>query len=206
MGLLRDSPNSKTKKPPNLFFLSFSHLSSSLDLKVASKTMQPPMVTRYHRRIRRAKLRARSGMISGLRFEPCHPCSNASDPQAYELLLCLLDGYSELDIFQWDKHQFADQDFAIPESYDTLPRINYDQVSREEFIRQFEEKSIPVVIRGVTQDWEACKNWNSEVQILAGEILLLLHIWTCINNEDCPLNQLDVLEKVLFATIQGRRG
>ncbi|KAG0005685.1 hypothetical protein BGZ65_010370, partial [Modicella reniformis] len=90
--------------------------------------MQPPMMTRYHRRIRRAKLRARS----------------------------------ELDIFQWDKHQFANQDFTIPESYDTLMRIDYDQVSREEFIDQFEEKSLPVVIRGVTKDWGACKNWNTE--------------------------------------------
>ncbi|KAG0368640.1 hypothetical protein BGZ54_001499 [Gamsiella multidivaricata] len=90
--------------------------------------MQPPLMTRYHRRIRRAKLRARS----------------------------------ELDIFQWDKHQFAKQDFTIPESYDTLQRIDYDKVSREEFIEQFEEKCQPVVIRGVTEGWGACKNWNSE--------------------------------------------
>ncbi|KAG0329198.1 jumonji domain-containing protein 6 [Dissophora globulifera] len=90
--------------------------------------MQPPLMTRYHRRIRRAKLRARS----------------------------------ELDIFQWDKHQFAQQDFNIPASYDTLLRIEYDQVSREEFIEKFEEKSLPVVIRGVTKDWGSCKNWNSE--------------------------------------------
>ncbi|KAF9952493.1 jumonji domain-containing protein 6 [Mortierella alpina] len=90
--------------------------------------MQPPLMTRYHRRIRRAKLRARS----------------------------------ELDIFQWDKHQFAQQDFTIPDSYDTLQRIDYDKVSREEFIEQFEEKNIPVVIRGVMEGWGACKNWNVE--------------------------------------------
>ncbi|KAI1316920.1 jumonji domain-containing protein 6 [Mortierella claussenii] len=90
--------------------------------------MQPPMMTRYHRRIRRAKLRARS----------------------------------ELDIFQWDKHQFAQQDFHLPESYDTLQRIDYDKVSREEFIENFEEKSQPVVIRGVMEGWGASKNWNTE--------------------------------------------
>ncbi|KAK3839745.1 MAG: hypothetical protein J3R72DRAFT_347126, partial [Linnemannia gamsii] len=83
---------------------------------------------RHHRRIRRAKLRARS----------------------------------ELDIFQWDKHQFAQQDFNIPASYDTLERIDYDKVSREEFIERYEEKSLPVVIRGVMEGWGACKNWNSE--------------------------------------------
>ncbi|KAF9141212.1 jumonji domain-containing protein 6 [Mortierella sp. GBA39] len=90
--------------------------------------MQPPMMTRHHRRIRRAKLRARS----------------------------------ELDIFQWDKHQFAQQDFTIPASHDTLERIDYAKVSREEFIERYEEKSLPVVIRGVMEGWGACKNWNSE--------------------------------------------
>ncbi|KAF9388178.1 hypothetical protein BGX21_000380, partial [Mortierella sp. AD011] len=90
--------------------------------------MQPPMMTRYHRRIRRAKLRARS----------------------------------ELDIFQWDKHQFAKQDFTIPQSYDTLKRIDYDKVSREEFIEEYEEKCLPVMIRGVTEGWGACNNWNHE--------------------------------------------
>ncbi|KAH7049908.1 hypothetical protein BKA57DRAFT_375014, partial [Linnemannia elongata] len=83
---------------------------------------------RHHRRIRRAKLRARS----------------------------------ELDIFQWDKHQFAQQDFTIPASFDTLERIDYAKVSREEFIERYEEKSLPVVIRGVMEGWGACKNWNSE--------------------------------------------
>ncbi|KAG0048448.1 jumonji domain-containing protein 6 [Linnemannia elongata] len=86
------------------------------------------MMTRHHRRIRRAKLRARS----------------------------------ELDIFQWDKHQFAQQDFTIPASFDTLERIDYAKVSREEFIERYEEKSLPVVIRGVMEGWGACKNWNSE--------------------------------------------
>ncbi|KAG0205557.1 hypothetical protein BGX28_002809 [Mortierella sp. GBA30] len=90
--------------------------------------MQPPLMTRHHRRIRRAKLRGRS----------------------------------ELDIFQWDKHQFAQNDFMIPESYDTLQRIDYDKVSREEFIERFEEKNLPVVIRGVMDGWGACKNWNVE--------------------------------------------
>ncbi|KAF9387443.1 hypothetical protein CPC16_007027 [Podila verticillata] len=68
----------------------------------------------------------------------------------------------ELDIFQWDKHQFAEKDFTIPEHYDTLERIDYDKVSREEFIERFEEKNLPVVIRGVMEGWGACKNWNSE--------------------------------------------
>ncbi len=72
----------------------------------------------------------------------------------------------ELDIFQWDKHQFAQQDFTIPDSYDTLQRIDYDKVSREKFIEQFEEKNIPVVIRGVMEEWGACKNWNVEVRFL----------------------------------------
>ncbi|KAG0355502.1 hypothetical protein BG005_005558 [Podila minutissima] len=90
--------------------------------------MQPPLMTRHHRRIRRAKLRARS----------------------------------ELDIFQWNKHDFAEKDFTIPEHYDTLERIDYDKVPREEFIERFEEKNLPVVIRGVMEGWGACKNWNSE--------------------------------------------
>lgn len=70
----------------------------------------------------------------------------------------------ELDIFQWDKHQFAEKTFTIPEHYDTLERIDYAKVSREEFIERFEEKNLPVVIRGVMEGWGACKNWNSEVK------------------------------------------
>ncbi|KAG0056971.1 hypothetical protein BGZ83_002578 [Gryganskiella cystojenkinii] len=83
-------------------------------------------MTRHHRRIRRAKLRARS----------------------------------ELDIFQWNKHGFSQQDFTIPDHRDTLKRINYDKVSREEFILEYEEKNIPVVICGVMDGWSACQNWN----------------------------------------------
>ncbi|KAF9585971.1 hypothetical protein BGW38_010739 [Lunasporangiospora selenospora] len=84
--------------------------------------------------------------------------SGASYLGQYERLLA----YAKLDIFQWDKHQFAKQDFTIPDSFDTLERIDYDKVSREEFIKRFEEKNRPVVIRGVTNDWGACKNWNVE--------------------------------------------
>ncbi|KAK3805137.1 MAG: hypothetical protein J3Q66DRAFT_423387 [Benniella sp.] len=58
-----------------------------------------------------------------------------------------LSPFASLDIFQWDKHQFAKQDFTIPEPYDTLERIDYDQVSREEFIERFEEKSIPTFLK-----------------------------------------------------------
>ncbi|KAF9896575.1 jumonji domain-containing protein 6, partial [Lobosporangium transversale] len=60
------------------------------------------------------------------------------------------------------RHQFAQHDFTIPDSYDTLERIDYDKVSREEFIELYEEKYKPVVIRGVMEDWDACKNWNKE--------------------------------------------
>lgn len=87
----------------------------------------------------------------------------------------------ELDIFQWDKHQFAQQDFTIPASYDTLERIDYAKVSREEFIERYEEKSLPVVIRGVMEGWGACKNWNSEV--LPGQhvdlFVFLYHLPSC---------------------------
>ncbi|KAF9158844.1 hypothetical protein DFQ26_007176 [Actinomortierella ambigua] len=89
---------------------------------------QPPLMTRYHRRIRRSKLKARS----------------------------------ELDIFQWNKHGFASHDFSIPESRDTLKRISYHDVSREEFIDKYEEPSLPVVITGIVDDWTAKHNWNTE--------------------------------------------
>ncbi|KAF9278507.1 jumonji domain-containing protein 6 [Mortierella alpina] len=112
----------------NILGVRMALLEEAVILVEKAVNMQPPLMTRYHRRIRRAKLRARS----------------------------------ELDIFQWDKHQFAQQDFTIPDSYDTMQRIDYDKVSREEFIEQFEEKNIPVVIRGVMEGWGACKNWNVE--------------------------------------------
>ncbi|KAF9968611.1 hypothetical protein BGZ73_009195, partial [Actinomortierella ambigua] len=67
-----------------------------------------------------------------------------------------------LDIFQWNKHGFASLDFSIPESRDTLKRISYHEVSREEFIDKYEEPSLPVVITGIVDDWAAKHNWNIE--------------------------------------------
>ncbi|KNC98984.1 uncharacterized protein SPPG_05938 [Spizellomyces punctatus DAOM BR117] len=68
---------------------------------------------------------------------------------------------SELDSFGWSKHCFSTRSFLVC-SRDCVERINYDEVSEEEFIRRFEEPAIPVVIEGATRTWPAEKRWCPE--------------------------------------------
>eukprot|EP00439_Symbiodinium_sp_Y106_P082225 s792_g21.t1 len=45
---------------------------------------------------------------------------------------------------------------------DTLPRIQASELSTEEFIQRFEQKSCPVVLEGCVNDWPAMKTWSRE--------------------------------------------
>ncbi|CAG8529479.1 13723_t:CDS:2, partial [Racocetra fulgida] len=93
---------------------------------------------KYERKVKKAKLSARSGYLI-----------------VYYTKL-------ELDIFEWSKHGFANNNYWISPSADKLPRIDVSQVSREEFIRKYEDPGLPVVITGCTKGWAAETKWNKE--------------------------------------------
>ncbi|RUS13239.1 hypothetical protein BC937DRAFT_95631, partial [Endogone sp. FLAS-F59071] len=73
-----------------------------------------------------------------------------------------LGARSELDLFSWRKYNYAANNYHIPPHVDTVERIDIDEVSKDEFIRRFEEVSLPVVIQGCTRKWSAEHNWNKE--------------------------------------------
>ncbi|KAJ3279775.1 hypothetical protein HK104_001169 [Borealophlyctis nickersoniae] len=69
---------------------------------------------------------------------------------------------AELDIFAWGRQGYADTNFWIDRSRDTVPRIDYDAVSVTDFAERFEANSLPVVIVGATKRWNAVEAWKPE--------------------------------------------
>ncbi|ORX44116.1 Clavaminate synthase-like protein [Hesseltinella vesiculosa] len=68
----------------------------------------------------------------------------------------------ELDLFAWNKWKYAEQDFWIDPYVDTVHRIDYRKVSKQEFIDQYEAPNVPVVITHCTDEWPAAKCWNEQ--------------------------------------------
>ncbi|CAG8483560.1 7747_t:CDS:2, partial [Scutellospora calospora] len=73
-----------------------------------------------------------------------------------------LNARSELDIFEWSKFGYANNNYWISPSADKLSRIDESQVSREEFIEKYEVPGLPVVITGCSKAWTAEIKWNKE--------------------------------------------
>ncbi|KAI7861498.1 hypothetical protein BDF14DRAFT_1738517, partial [Spinellus fusiger] len=69
---------------------------------------------------------------------------------------------SELDLFQWRQWRFCNMDYWINSFVDVVPRIDYRKVSKTEFIRDYESKSLPVVITHATDHWKASRYWNEK--------------------------------------------
>jgi histone arginine demethylase JMJD6 len=70
---------------------------------------------------------------------------------------------SELDIYQWSRWQYYRQSYWPNEQVDRVPRIDCARVSKQEFVRLYEQPSLPVVILGCTRDWPAASKWTPEV-------------------------------------------
>jgi histone arginine demethylase JMJD6 len=118
--------------------------------KVELKKYKSSKYAKYDSKIKRTKLKCRSG--------------NILDFIAY---ICLLtQAKTELDLFKWQQWKFHQKDYWIDSFVDNSPRIDYRFVSKREFIDNFEAKNIPVVITNVTDDWKANKHWTEEVEKL----------------------------------------
>ena len=46
---------------------------------------------------------------------------------------------------------------------DNIERVEYDNVSKDEFYERFQKTNTPCVIKGVTKDWEVENNWSWNV-------------------------------------------
>jgi histone arginine demethylase JMJD6 len=69
----------------------------------------------------------------------------------------------EIDLFDWNKWNFADEDFWIDPFVDTVPRIDCRQVPKQEFIDKYEAPNLPVVLTHATDHWKATQNWTEQV-------------------------------------------
>ena len=64
----------------------------------------------------------------------------------------------------WTKHKFHDTfDLSLDSFADTVPRINYNEISHREFIEQYEKPLRPVVITNCLDAWPAMRRWTLQV-------------------------------------------
>ncbi|KAJ3300853.1 jumonji domain-containing protein 6, partial [Kappamyces sp. JEL0829] len=68
---------------------------------------------------------------------------------------------SELALSEWTRQQLAMIDFCPAEPlHESCPKIDYVQVSREEFIKKWEQPGLPVIITNAMADWPCMTKWS----------------------------------------------
>lgn len=69
---------------------------------------------------------------------------------------------SEIRLSQWDRYGFAklDLDKELAPFGDDLMRRHCDQMTAEEFVRDFEQPCRPCVIQGLLKNWPAYQTWS----------------------------------------------
>ena len=71
----------------------------------------------------------------------------------------------ELKVDGWTKHKYY-KTFDLGHSIvkDNVPRINFEETSKKEFIEKYERPLKPVVITNALDDWAAMRRWTLEVR------------------------------------------
>lgn len=67
---------------------------------------------------------------------------------------------------EWTKEGYWKTDLCeklLKDCPDEIERIDYDDVSAEDFIAKYESQDKPVVIKGLTRNWNVEKHWSWEV-------------------------------------------
>ncbi|PAV82046.1 hypothetical protein WR25_11091, partial [Diploscapter pachys] len=67
----------------------------------------------------------------------------------------------ELVRFGWETLRLADS-LALPEFKDNILRVDSRNLSVEEFREKYEQPRIPVILTGLTHDWQATQKWTVE--------------------------------------------
>lgn len=76
-------------------------------------------------------------------------------------MIVLLELKSQED---WEKLGYVKAfDTSCDTVKDTVPRINYNEITRTEFIEKYERPRIPVVITHALDHWRAKKKWTIQV-------------------------------------------
>ena len=64
----------------------------------------------------------------------------------------------------WVKNKYYETvDTLLPQAVDTLPRVDYRDLSEEEFRNKYELPRIPIVITHAMDEWAAMKKWTVKV-------------------------------------------
>lgn len=72
--------------------------------------------------------------------------------------------FAELvDKVAWSQHNYSKKFEEFWNFKDNVDRIVESEVSPEEFIRRYESPYIPVIVKGVQNDWKALHKWTTEV-------------------------------------------
>ena len=77
------------------------------------------------------------------------------------VLSVVLELKSEED---WEKlNYFENFNVSTDSVKDTVPRVNYNEITRREFIEKYERPRIPVVITHGLDHWRATRKWTIQV-------------------------------------------
>jgi len=70
------------------------------------------------------------------------------------------------DKYGWDRFDYAQTFDASPSQVcDNVPRVDATQISKEEFIEQYERPYKPVVVINGQTEWDATRKWTTQVCI-----------------------------------------
>lgn len=70
------------------------------------------------------------------------------------------------DLHEWNKHGYYKTDVLqrlFDECPDQIDRVHISQLSQADFCKKYEKTNKPVIIRGVTDDWNVPKYWTFDV-------------------------------------------
>ena len=74
---------------------------------------------------------------------------------------------SEMKLEDWEKYKYSSdtwcEDMLNKITNSSISIEDYDKLSESDFIEKYEKPSIPVIIRGVTNDWPAQTKWTFQV-------------------------------------------
>ena len=116
--------------------------------------------SRYERKIRRVKTKARSGK-KDLEFiiQSIIYTITVAKQCTFQII--------EIDLFAWNKWKFRSQDYWISPYVDTVPRIDGRSTPKSEFIEKYEAPNRPVVITHLTDEWRGHSLWDEEVSYIS---------------------------------------
>lgn len=76
---------------------------------------------------------------------------------------------SELNQCGWEPHRIVQNDsidLDLNNSKDTIQRVDFNDITIEEFRERFEKPGVPCIITGLTNNWAAQTKWTIPVSNL----------------------------------------